>query len=209
MSQLQSHSQLGADRWVLEKCPAGYKGFFADVGAADGFSISNTLLLEQQGWSGIAIDAFPRNFEARPNTVVEQAVVAAEGGELVNFVVPTHYRDFSGIERNLGKHRDALNQVETNRIVLQTQLLEDILKKHKAPSMIDYLNLDIEGSEFEVLRTFPFDKYRFRLITVEHNFEEPKRTMIHDLLAANGYVRDREVQWDDWYIKSNTNNEAE
>ena len=100
-------SQLGADDWVLSKFPTGHKGFFLDVGAADGFSISNTLKLENAGWSGIAVDAFPRNFERRTKTVVESAVVAAKKGELVNFVVPVKHRDFSGIERNLGKHRDA------------------------------------------------------------------------------------------------------
>lgn len=192
-------SQLGADDWVLSKFPTGHKGFFLDVGAADGFSISNTLKLENAGWSGIAVDAFPRNFERRTKTVVESAVVAAKKGELVNFVVPVKHRDFSGIERNLGKHRDAINQVATQTVVLTTSLLGDILAKHDAPKEIDYLNLDIEGSEYDVLSTFPFSKYRFKHLTVEHNFEEPKRTMIRDLLAANGYVREKEVEWDDWY----------
>jgi hypothetical protein len=36
-------------------------------------------------------------------------------------------------------------------------------------------------------------------MTVEHNFEEPKRTMIQDLLQKNGYFRGKEIEWDDWY----------
>ena len=168
-----TESQLGADLWVMSKFPKDYKGYFVDVGAADGYAISNTLQLELHGWKGIAVDAFPRNFEKRTNTVVETAVVCAQKDELVNFVVPVNFRDFSGIERNLGKHRDAINKVEKTTVLLKTCLLGDILHKHGAPSIIDYLNLDIEGSEHDVLSTFPFSKFKFRYLTVEHNFEEP------------------------------------
>lgn len=191
-------SQLGADKWILSKV-SSTPGFFLDVGAADGFTISNTLLLEENGWKGIAVDAFPRNFEKRTNTIVESAVVAAKKGELVDFLVPTHYRDFSGITRNLGKHKEVLSQVETQTVSRETSLLSDILDKHNAPLTIDYMNLDIEGSEYEILSTFPFDKYTIKYITVEHNFEEPKRTQIYDLLKSKGYEREKEVEWDDWY----------
>jgi hypothetical protein len=61
------------------------------------------------------------------------------------------------------------------------------------------MNLDIEGGEYGVLSTFPFDKYSFGFLTVEHNFEEPKRTNIRKLLESKGYKHVREVKWDDWY----------
>ena len=58
-------SQLGADRFVLALFDQRPSGYFVDVGAADGFKLSNSYLLEQRGWSGIAVDPLLRNFEQR------------------------------------------------------------------------------------------------------------------------------------------------
>lgn len=58
-------SQLGADRFVLALFDQRSNGYFVDVGAADGFKLSNSYLLERRGWSGIAVDPLLRNFEQR------------------------------------------------------------------------------------------------------------------------------------------------
>lgn len=192
-------SQLGADEWILSKFEENYKGYFIDIGAADGCLISNTNLLDSKEWKGIAIDAFPRNFANRKNTIVEQAVLSSTHDEIVEFMVPTNFLDFSGIVKNLGKHKEELNKVENKTMMLKTSVLDDILIKHNVPKNIDYMNIDIEGSEYEVLKSFPFYKYRIKHISVEHNNEEPKRTEIYNLLTENGFYREREVKWDDWY----------
>ena len=60
------YSQTGEDKWVSEAVFPGVKnGFFLDVGSGDGTFISNTKALEQRGWTGICIDAFPRNMQDR------------------------------------------------------------------------------------------------------------------------------------------------
>lgn len=190
-------SQLGADHWVLSYIKE--PGYFLDIGCADGQHISNTYLLEQNGWNGLCIDAFPRNFQNRPNSIVETAVLFSEKDIEVDFVVPKFDPDFAGITEHLGRHKDAvLNDVESH-IIFRTSLLEEILVKHNCPSFIQYVNLDIEGSEYEVLRTFDFTKYSFGLLTVEHNFDEPKRTQIRALLEEKGYIYCKEVNFDDWY----------
>ncbi len=72
-----------------------------------------------------------------------------------------------------------------------------------APAEIDYLSIDTEGSELEILRAFDFDRWNVRLISVEHN-HTPLRQPLYDLLTARGYVR----KWpelsafDDWYVRS-------
>jgi hypothetical protein len=82
-------------------------------------------------------------------------------------------------------------------MVVTTVSLDEFLRKHNAPRTIDYLSIDTEGSEYEILKSFPFDQWEIRLITVEHNFT-PIRASIRELLTAKGYVC-REAQWDDWY----------
>jgi hypothetical protein len=84
---------------------------------------------------------------------------------------------------------------------IKTVSLLDLLDQYQAPSFIDYLSVDTEGSEFEVLNSFDFSKYRFGLITVEHNFT-PMRQQLHELLTSNGYKRILASYsvFDDWHV---------
>jgi methyltransferase FkbM-like protein len=81
--------------------------------------------------------------------------------------------------------------------------LNDLLRTHNAPREIDFMSVDTEGSEGDILKAFDFGKYDVKVMTVEHNFVEPKRGEIHDLLTANGFVRIFEAlsKFDDWYVK--------
>ena len=79
--------------------------------------------------------------------------------------------------------------------------LGDLLNFYKAPREIDYLSIDTEGSEYEILSAFDFAKYKIKIITVEHNWTD-NRKKIFDLLLSNGYqqVHDNATHCDDWYI---------
>ena len=82
------------------------------------------------------------------------------------------------------------------------QSLEDMLDKHGAPSKIDYLSIDTEGSEFDILKDFDFEKYDIKIITCEHNFTKSRKD-IFSLLTSNGYQRKLTgaSKFDDWYVK--------
>jgi hypothetical protein len=90
--------------------------------------------------------------------------------------------------REGGKHYD-----------VSTISLNDLLAEHAAPLDIDYLSIDTEGSEFEILSSLDFEKYDIKVITCEHNYT-PARVKIHDLLASKGYVRTKTdmSQFDYW-----------
>jgi hypothetical protein len=91
--------------------------------------------------------------------------------------------------------------VDSNKstIKVQTLLLTELLDQNNAPTFIEYLSLDTEGSEYEILKNFKFDKYIFGLIDVEHNYEEPRRSQIRELLLANGYIFIGQNYFDDCY----------
>ena len=78
----------------------------------------------------------------------------------------------------------------------------DLLVSNSAPYEIDYLSIDTEGSEFEILNAFDFSKFNIKVITCEHNFTE-NRAGIYDLLSKNGYRRVMEEVsfFDDWYVR--------
>ena len=89
------------------------------------------------------------------------------------------------------------------RYLVETVTLNDLLKQNMAPTLIDYLSIDTEGSEFEILKAFDFSRYDVRLITVEHNYRKD-RDDIYRLLLSNGFVRKFATisLVDDWYVNS-------
>ena len=87
-------------------------------------------------------------------------------------------------------------------VKVETVSLLDLLKEAGSPKNIDYLSIDTEGSELDILRSFDFNYYDISLISVEHNYTH-QRFELHKLLANNGYVRKLVSisQWDDWYVR--------
>ena len=198
-------SQLGADDWVLSHYK---KGYFVDAGCCDGEHISNTYKLEKLGWNGICIDVFPTNFDRRPNSkVVEAALHGIKDLEL-DFII-SKAPEISGISEYLGKKGTAAYtgwEPYIEKIIkVKTQLLHEILDANNAPEFIEYLSIDIEGVELEVFKTFPFDRYKFGCISLEHNYEEPRRTQIKDLLKSKGYTYIKQVKADDWFMLEKPN----
>ena len=143
---------------------------------------------------GICVDPFPKNFEKRTCNLHRRAVASSKRN--VTFVIADV---LSGITDHLDTFKEATK--DSDRVVLETALLHDLLEESNAPPFIDYFSLDTEGSEKDILESFPFWKYTFGLISVEHNFEEPKRSQIRSILKRNGYRLHKKVEFDDWYMK--------
>jgi hypothetical protein len=79
----------------------------------------------------------------------------------------------------------------------------DLLEEHGAPPEIDYLSIDTEGSEYDILESFDFQKYHVSVITCEHNYS-PMRDKLYSLFQKNGYKRKYEhiSQFDDWFVRA-------
>ena len=186
-------------------------GFFLDSGASDGVRVSNTWLLEMSfGWKGICVEPNAAAFRKlvrnrrcccinsclydRERTVdfVEEAGVL--GGILEEYD-PAHLR-FAKAVYSLQESADG--RPPTTPKAARTIL--SVLKECNAPPLIDYWSLDTEGSELKLLQSFPFEKYSFRVLTVEHNFL-PAREQIRKFLEARGYQRIRTLEIDDCYVK--------
>ena len=85
---------------------------------------------------------------------------------------------------------------------VKTVSLVDLLNHWQAPTVIDYLSIDTEGSELEILLDFDFDIYDISVITCEHNYSD-NRDKLYKLLVGNGYTRilDNISMFDDWYVR--------
>ena len=180
-------SQIGQDKWVHSIIGDKKDGYFIELGACDGLYLSNTLFFERNlNWNGICIepnDNYIKELYANRKCNISNELVYSCEGEKVNFALS---EAASGImDENIGPFTR-----KDQSVLKTTTTLGNILDKFKAPNIIDYLSLDVEGQEYNILSTFPFDKYKFRCITVEHNAPHigPKQQMlIRELLEKNNY----------------------
>lgn len=203
MSITRSYSQLGQDLEVLNYYKNKENGFFIEIGANDGIKLSNTYLLEKNyNWKGICAEPIPDKFNLlcinRPNSICCDSAVYNESNKKVVFDIANSYDLLSGIQSHIDCHKRTVN-VNKTEIIVTTITLNDLLYKSNAPLFIEYLSLDTEGSEFEILKSVDFNKYKFGLIDVEHNYIEPRRSDIKHLLLSNGYEYIKENKWDDSY----------
>jgi FkbM family methyltransferase len=202
--ELKSKAQLKQDMFVLDEL--GYKrdGYFVEFGATNGVDLSNTYLLEKEmGWRGIL---------AEPARVWQDALVAnrkccisfdcvwSKSHEELEFN-EVEAADLSTIDVFSNGDEHAKTRKEGKKYNVYTVSLFDLLNKYKAPKEIDYLSIDTEGSEFEILNAFDFDAYKFKVITCEHNYT-PMREKLADLLTSKGYTRKypEYSRFDDWYV---------
>jgi len=102
---------------------------------------------------------------------------------------------YAGSDRHAGKRQAC---VEAGKVIrLKTISLNDFLEENHLPREIDYVSVDTEGSELEIIKAFPFEKWRVKLWTIEHNYQ-PQREEIRKVMLRHGY-RCTEKQWDDCY----------
>jgi FkbM family methyltransferase len=179
-------------------------GFFVEFGATNGVNLSNTYLLEKEfGWSGILAEPAKRwHADLRRNRTssIETDCVWCDSNSTLIF---NELGALSTIDSFISSDFHGKERAHGTKYSVKTISLEDLLAKHCAPKEIDYLSIDTEGSEYEILSAFNFNKYRFTIITVEHNFT-PQREDIFKLLVGHGYVRKLEKlsRFDDWYVRT-------
>ena len=207
-------SQIGQDLFVLCELQFKRNGYFVEFGATNGIDLSNSHILENKfGWRGIIAEparVWHKALFKNRQCHIETKCISAKSGEQVEFnetesAELSTIKKFSDVDgwakaRQSGK----IYQVETLSLI---DLLDQVPPPPpqnpalNTPRYIDYLSIDTEGSEYEILQNFDFKRYKFRIITCEHNYT-PMREKIHALLVRNGYRRVLEAfsQWDDWYV---------
>lgn len=199
-----SKSQLGQDVFALSVLNFKRNGFFVEFGATNGIDYSNSLVMEKIfGWKGILSEPakiWHRHLYLNRDSFIEKKAVWKDSISQLMFN-ETNSAEYSTISHfsDLDMHKHT--RLGGKKYEVETISLIDLLIKFSAPSTIDYLSIDTEGSEIDILESFDFNRYTFRVITVEHNYTD-SRGRIYQLLTSNGYRRVNEdiSQFDDWYV---------
>jgi len=178
---LESRSEYGQDLFALFSNSFKQGGIFLEFGAYDGVTFSNTWLLETRfNWHGVIIDPIPRNFEEMKLNRKCISIHAAITANKMEFV-KVRELPASNLSGQVSKRRftDKVHKVPAFT-------LTEIIDRYFPAKSLDFLSVDVEGEDFEILASIDFCKYEINSICVEHNNRTDSQELIN-YMEKSGY----------------------
>jgi len=180
----QSMSDLYQDLFVLFCLDQKEKGNFLEF--TKNYDYSNTLLLEKKfDWGGVLVSSANEINKNRPNCkIIDNYFSSNESQSEYMFSYPP----VSDLQIETGTEQ-------------KISSVNDIFLKHFNKSPIDYMSIDVDGSEMKILEELDFKKFAPTIITVKHHFSDHE-AMLDILLSQNNYLRffKEHSQFDAWYV---------
>lgn len=183
------------DKWIVDLFKGKEDGFFVEAGAFDGIHGSCTFTLEKFfNWRGLLVEpgtTFRALEKNRCRSICENVCLSDKNGTVL--FVDSENSGYSGIKEKLiyieekhrlrwGKPKDQWKSGKFIERMVESITFYDLLKKHNAPEVIDYVAFDMEGSEYDTLKVFPFDQYKILAFSIEGD-------SCNELLISKGYIR--------------------
>jgi FkbM family methyltransferase len=168
-------------------------GFFIDIGAHDGITISNTLYFEKaMEWKGLCIEPNPNVFAKlianRHSTNLN--VCVGNGNKTVRFTMIEGYSEMlSGISDAYNeKHLDRINREIESKGGEKKEIDVEMITLDSIPEIqgqqIDFISIDTEGNEFDIVKSINFDVLDITALVIENNYGDGR---IKDYLQGFGY----------------------
>ena len=194
-----SYSQEGEDMVLSRIFREKKDGFYIDVGAFHPQHLSNTYFFYLLGWRGINIDAMPGSMDifkkVRPKDINLELPISDLKEEL------TYYKfnagNLNGFSKDISLERNGwkVGDWEAKLIgetKLQTYTLAEVLEKHLPKNqIIDFLSIDVEGLDYQVLKSNNWQKYRPKIVLVEDlnltSISPIGESQLHLLMRHLGY----------------------
>ncbi len=178
-------TQLNQDIFALLVNRFG-NGYFLEIGANDGYTISNTVYLEEKfGWNGLLVEANPA-YEISLKNRKSKSIIAAITDKKGTFKFRAAGL-YGGVDESLdrmhNKITDGAPLITVNGITLEQALVD-----HGAPSLINFVSIDVEGGELPIVRQLcDLRNFRFLCGCIEHNFRMEDYSEIVELLQRADY----------------------
>lgn len=208
------YGQFNSDKILSEVYfPNQETGNCIEVGAVDGFDHSNTLHFEQKGWNCLCIEPQPEYFAVLQKSrkqALNFAIASKEEDEVVFkqvFCKPNNsnlyypWNGMSGLDldsRLLEEHAKMGLEPIVKEIKVRTKRLDWCIDNYFKHDTIDFISIDTEGSELDVLKSFDVKKYNIKVMIIENNFNEP---YVEDYLRMFDWKKDRREGVNDFYVK--------
>ena len=211
---MKYYGQFEDDKIIESYFKQNYIGGCIDIGATNGVHINNTKYFEEKGWYCLCVEPNPKSYEQlkinRKNTL--NLAVSNYNKNLVDFTIVC-LNDNSiienegaisslSIDENLyNDHIKAGFKLTTTDIKVSVRTLDYCIEKYYQYPKIDFLSIDTEGTELDVLKGFSLNEWNPTLIVVENNYNDPK---IENYLKEFNYIKDKREGVNDYYIKMKT-----
>lgn len=198
------YAQNAEDAVVLEAFSDRQHGFFVELGCIDGRRFSNTLALEERGWSGVCVEAYADYVELlrtnRPGSTVVHAAVAETDAAEVEFHANSRGSLSTPDPALEHTHRSEYGQWFTGFDVQRVpqRSISSILDELGCPP-VDVLSIDVEGTELRALRGLDLARHRPELIVIEAN-DPSDGDEIDALLVSAGFRRGPRVANNGFYF---------
>jgi FkbM family methyltransferase len=184
-----TYSQHSEDLFVSNFFAGKKKGSYLDIGASHPFKLSNTYLLYRLGWNGVTVEPIPRlgrlHRKWRPRDTLFPVAVGVERGELEFFEMTPSV--LSTLDRAVAEQYIADgNAILFKKYNIEIVPINEIVERVSAIAPIDFLSIDIEGLDAEVLSAIDYSRFRPALICVEANSDDAQRKT-EDLFKHAGY----------------------
>ena len=181
-------------------------GFFIEIGANDGFTLSNTIYLEKHfGWQGILVEANNKYISSlckRDKSIVVNKAISSQKGK-ANFIDAGLY---GGLKDSLDERYEVYTR-DANCITVDCMELQEILDKNGAPETIDFVSIDVEGGEVPIVEMMVSVDRRFRCGCIEYNNRIQDYRRMVELLRSGGYkvVWESQTGHDLFFVDSSVN----
>ena len=192
----KSYSQHGEDLFINEYFRKKNAGFYVDIGCFHPLKYNNTHLLYKNGWSGINIDMNQTsidlfNLKRRKDLNICCALSNVE--KKVTAYIDHYFSPINTLNKNYSDFAEKNISFRTHKKThMETKTFETLVKNANINiPKIDFLNIDVEGSDYEVLEGFNLAKYKPQLVCIEmlnissEDRNKNKKTL--DYLNTNGY----------------------
>jgi FkbM family methyltransferase len=170
-------------------------GYFVEVGANDPQVHSETWHLEQRGWTGVLIEPQPdlaKRIRQNRTAKVYQVACSSPANSGTSMTL-----NVAGAHSSLQDDFFILGMKRQGTLEVPIKTLDEILTDANAPTPIDFLSIDVEGHEIEVLDGFSIARWRPRLLLIE---DHAMNMSLHRLLVARGYKWVRRTGLNSWYV---------
>jgi len=212
-------AQFGEDRILWQVFRRRLSGYFIEVGAFDGVTLSNTFFLEQMGWNGLLIEPIAQLAQnaasARPRSRVINTAVSKRGSSgTARFTVAQNVPVLSFLNAEPDHvercRREGATLVEVD---VPVTTLDAILADERRDSpadqgpwteeegwRIDLVSIDTEGCELDVLDGFDLEQFKPKVLLIEN--DRPSGDKLAPYLAERGYRKFHRQKINDFYVRA-------
>jgi FkbM family methyltransferase len=198
------------DQIIRQYFPDKQNGKCIEVGATDGVYYSNTYHFEKNGWDCLCIEPVLETFNKLKNNRKNclNFAISSENKDEVDFELFTikdvdqPHSAMSGLQvddvlvNDIQKH---FSNIERKTIKIQTRRLDWCIQNHFDHNEIDFISIDTEGNELDVLKSFDVNSYNIKLLIIENNYNTPE---VETYLNGLGWKKEQRSFVNDFFVKN-------